>query len=55
MFNTPSVIVGLEIGTSKICAVVGEVNENDELNITAIGQCRSRGVRKGEVVDASRA
>jgi cell division protein FtsA len=55
MFNSPSVIVGLEIGTSKICAVVGEVNENEELNITGIGQARSRGVRKGEIVDSSRA
>ncbi len=55
MFNSPSVIVGLEIGTSKICAVVGEVNESDELNITGIGQCRSRGVRKGEIVDSGRA
>lgn len=55
MFKSPAVIVGLEIGTSKICAVVGEVNEQDELNITGIGQARSRGVRKGEIVDGVRA
>lgn len=55
MSKSSSVIVGLEVGTSKICAVVGEVNENDELNITGIGQARSRGVRKGEVVDSGRA
>lgn len=54
MLRTPSVIVGLEIGTSKVCAVVGEVNENDELNITGIGQAKSRGVRKGEIVDGAR-
>ena len=55
MFKSPSIIVGLEIGTSKVCAVVGEVNETDELNIIGIGQAKSRGVRKGEVVDSSRA
>ena len=54
MLKTASVIVGLEIGTSKICAIVGEVNESDELNITGIGQSKSRGVRKGEIVDSGR-
>ncbi|MBL9166859.1 MAG: cell division protein FtsA [Verrucomicrobiales bacterium] len=54
MFKSNSVIVGLEVGTSKVCAVVGEVNENDELNITGVGQARSRGVRKGEIVDSAR-
>ncbi|MBI3882057.1 MAG: cell division protein FtsA [Verrucomicrobia bacterium] len=44
-------IVGLEAGTSKVCAVVGELGANDALNIIAIGQSRSRGVRKGEIVD----
>lgn len=55
MFNKSSVIVGLEIGTSKVCAVVGEVNDSEELNIIGIGQARSRGVRKGEIIDSSRA
>ena len=45
------IIVGLEIGTSKVCAVVGELGANDALNIVAIGQSRSRGVRKGEIID----
>src|SRR5437764_10809300 len=53
MFDQSSVIVGLEIGTSKICAVVGEVNDAGALSIIGVGQCRSRGVRKGEIVDAS--
>src|SRR5512137_162637 len=55
MFDPPSIIVGLEIGTSKICAVVGEVNPSGALNITAVGQARSRGVRKGEITDPSTA
>ena len=53
MFDPDSIIVGLEIGTSKICAVVGEVNASGALNIVGLGQARSRGVRKGEIADAS--
>jgi cell division protein FtsA len=44
-------IVGLEIGTSKICAVVGEINAAGSLGIIGIGQARSRGVRKGEIAE----
>src|SRR5271170_8206902 len=47
-----SLIVGLEIGTSKIVAVVGEVNSSGTLNLVGLGQARSRGVRKGEIADA---
>src|SRR5271170_2802507 len=47
-----SLIVGLEIGTSKIVAVVGEVNSSGMLNLIGLGQARSRGVRKGEIADA---
>ena len=47
------IIVGLEIGTSKICVAVGEVSDNQVVNIIGLGQSKSRGVRKGEIVDAS--
>ncbi|MFA6542956.1 MAG: cell division protein FtsA [Limisphaerales bacterium] len=47
-----TVIVGLEIGTAKVAAVVGEVTESGGVNVIGIGQCASRGVRKGEVVNA---
>src|SRR6266542_2360530 len=54
MFDASPVIVGLEIGTSKVCAVVGEVNpDSTGLTIIGVGQARSRGVRKAEIVDAS--
>jgi cell division protein FtsA len=52
MFDPGSLIVGLEIGTSKVCAVVGEVNSSGALNLIGVGQARSRGVRKGEIADA---
>jgi cell division protein FtsA len=53
MFDRSSTIVGLDIGTSKICAVVGELNETGALSVVGLGQSRSRGVRKGEIVDLS--
>jgi cell division protein FtsA len=52
MFDSSSIIVGLEIGTSKVCAVVGEMSAEGALNIIGLGQSRSRGVRKGEISDA---
>lgn len=55
MFDDPNIIVGLEIGTSKVCAVVGEVNADGVLNIIGLGQSRSRGVRKGEIADLAQA
>jgi cell division protein FtsA len=50
--SSSSIIVGLEIGTSKVCAVVGELHADGALNIVGLGQARSRGVRKGEICDA---
>ena len=45
MFDDASnLIVGLEIGTSKVCAVVGEINAEGALNIIGLGQARSRGL-----------
>jgi len=44
------IIVGLDIGTTKICAVVGEVSRND-ISIIGIGTYPSIGLRKGVVVD----
>ncbi len=51
MFDDSNIIVGLEIGTSKICVVVGEQGADGALNIVGLGQARSRGVRKGEIIN----
>lgn len=45
------IIVGLEIGTTKICAVVAEARRDGSLKLLGVGQAPSRGVRKGEIVD----
>ncbi len=43
--------VGLEIGTTKVCAVVAECGRDGEVRLLGVGESPSRGVRKGEIVD----
>jgi cell division protein FtsA len=49
----PNLIVGLDIGTTKICAIVGEIKEDPpgRADIIGIGTSPSRGLRKGVVVN----
>lgn len=47
-----TIYAGLEIGTSKICVVVAEVKKDGAIKILGVGQAPSRGIRKGEIVDA---
>lgn len=44
-------VVALDIGTSKVVALVGEINADGELEIIGIGSHKSTGLRKGVVVD----
>ena len=44
-------IVGLDIGTSKVVAVVGEVDVEGVIEVVGIGSHPSRGMKKGVVVD----
>lgn len=44
-------VVALEIGTSRVRALVGEEREDGYLMITGVGETPSRGVRKGEITD----
>ncbi len=44
-------IVGLDIGTSKVVAIVGEVSGDDSVDIIGIGSHPSRGLKKGVVVN----
>lgn len=46
-----ALIVGLDIGTTKICAVVGYVNSDGEVEVVGIGTSVSTGMRKGVVVN----
>ena len=44
-------IVGLDIGTSKVVAIVGELNDSNEIEVVGIGTHPSRGLKKGVVVN----
>ncbi len=50
MSKKGNIIVGLDIGTTKICAIVGEVTETG-IDVIGIGTHPSRGLRKGVVVN----
>ena len=46
-----NLIVGLDIGTSKVVAIVGEVTSDGEVDIVGLGSHPSRGLKKGVVVN----
>jgi cell division protein FtsA len=46
-----NLIVGLDIGTSKVVAIVGEISPDKEIEIIGLGSSRSRGLKKGVVVN----
>ncbi len=46
-----NLIVGLDIGTSKVVAIVGEVDESGEIEVIGLGSHASRGLKKGVVVN----
>jgi len=51
MLPKERIIVGLEVGTSKVCAVVGEVLDDGNIMVIGVGQANSEGVRKGEIIN----
>ena len=46
-----SMIVGLDIGTSKVVAIVGELNSEGDIEVIGLGSCSSRGLKRGVVVN----
>jgi cell division protein FtsA len=46
-----SYIVGIDVGTKKVVALIGEVTEENKVEIVGIGATESRGLRKGVVVN----
>ena len=49
--NHKEMLVGLDIGTSKVVAVVAEINDMNSLEIIGIGSHPSRGLKNGVVID----
>ena len=46
-----NLIVGLDIGTSKVAVIVGEVGSDGAIEVVGIGMHPSRGLKKGVVVN----
>ena len=51
VMDNKNLIVGLDIGTSKVVAIVAEVTIENQLNIIGLGTQPSRGLKKGVVVN----
>jgi cell division protein FtsA len=51
MIGSSKIIGAVEIGSSKVAVLVGEIICGDSLNIIGLGESPSRGVKKGEIVD----
>ena len=51
MTNEQPIIVGLDIGTTKIAAIAGRKNEFGKLEILGMGKAVSEGVSRGVVVN----
>jgi cell division protein FtsA len=45
-----NIVVGVDIGSSKIATVIGQANE-DTVNVLGVAEVPSRGIRKGQIVD----
>lgn len=48
-------IAGLDVGTTKVCAVICAVDDEDRVQVLGMGQVRSRGMRRGVVVNVAEA
>ena len=51
----PRTVVGIDVGTTKVCTLVGEVYDDAQLRIIGVGVAPSRGLRKGVVVNVNEA
>ncbi len=49
------VVVGLDVGTTKVCTLIAEVKGDRQVQVVGAGVCPSRGLRKGVVVDMEEA
>ena len=49
--SSSEIIASVDIGTSKIVALIAEINDDNELKIIGVGTEPSRGLKKGVVVN----
>ena len=46
-----NIVVGLDIGTTKTCAVIGFLNENKQIEVVGVGVAPSKGLKSGVIVN----
>lgn len=51
MSEQENIMVGLDIGTTKICAIVASIDEQERINILGVGKAPSDGLNRGVVVN----
>src|ERR1051325_7155661 len=49
------IVVGIDVGTTKVCTLVGRVEDDKSIRILGVGIEPSEGMRKGMIVDLSAA
>ena len=50
--NTQQITVGIDIGSSKICCAIGQVNmENNKIKLLGLATTQSRGIKSGVITD----
>jgi cell division protein FtsA len=49
MKNENEIVVGLDIGTTKICCIVGRQTDHGKIEVLGIGKAESLGVKRGQV------
>ena len=51
MAQQDDLLVGLDIGTTKVCAVIGQHSDSGQIEITGVGTTPSKGLRRGVVIN----
>ena len=51
MLRSENTVVGLDVGTTKICAIIGEINAEGTVDVIGLGTSPSKGLRRGVVVN----
>lgn len=51
MEDQERIVVGLDMGTTKICAIVGSLDEHDRIHILGVGKAPSEGLNRGVIIN----
>ena len=51
--STERIVVGLDVGTTKICTLVGEIGAGEEIRVIGVGIEPAQGMNRGTVVDVA--